>query len=1052
MDSHVKSISTDKRSKNRIKFASAKQRAKRASADVYRSYKRKIGVTSAATREEFVHNIQGTDQAKKRHRLNHAPLEDSNRSAIVKLANTDHDVDEPEIELDVSSTFAEELDVAIDRNASEVFGKFYREMWKLVRSLPEVLHNSKKILEILMNYILSPASLPERPSQPEDWLCQSTRNEFVINHATTDILHLLSVLARDLRHEIHPFLHSQILPRIINDLLSPPPPPADSGKQPIPLDVTIVEASFRTIAYVLRYDSEVMNDNLESMRRYYGSTIANRREIVRRLATETFAPIVRKIKNKSSRQKHLKRVLKALASAERQPLTHQLKRTQSDAVDGISLFIFQVARGVPGRLHSQGFQMLQYVFTFGTSNGSGTCGRLVLEVLSKLLDRLCHQMNEDTLLTITKELVLLLKKSIASYLSDSKKEEANSFTPVMNSMKLLEQAANCRSGDSLQRQNKHVSRGLFDSLQSLCKSESFRSLGGDLKCKAVQSLCSPIKVLQSHPETASWLETFLSELLKYGSSGERENASVVCSMAESLSKSLMAEVVNVAVFSAVAQALLKSAAAVSDHHPDSALLITFSVASRGMAGKETDEANSAGAENTCAEAQLFAQGGDWCKIASAEKRNLVATSLVKFQGTEMSRELIAKLVMAIRCVPFVTVLSHENEKPEYQKKLFKKASNWLLQTLESLENENTEEDLKSVVTIAKSIALESLMHLSIGFWKISSAVEKAVLRAKPIAERLLSEHSQSMWAIRGIAFYTRALSKFGKYLDNDLDKTFDALVPNLQGKSHSLRLHTLEILNTFPVKQFVADHSDLELNGDLDEEPGFEHARSQSNTGPRGPCDILRTMHRLEKLPIKLSNERSIGALISRIEVLGRHGKLPVAYAEAASNYMLGSFYVKFAPVWPEATRCMASLLKGHEKHCWPALEAKLMASMARLPQKDELVDHEDQLAKDILSFGGHLNACEKWQSSNGANVSIFGNSDSIENIGTARHHMTDEDTVTESIWGVAAESQHIMAKNSRIIVPVFLAFMHNQYFGFHRNDPDSRELELFEHVPLEDW
>ena len=160
MDSHVKSINTDKRSNKRIKFASAKQRAKRASADVYRSYKRKIGATSAATREEFVHNIQGTSQAKKRHRTRHVPFEDSNRSAVVKLATTEDDVEEPELELDVSSTFAEELDVAIDRNASEIFGRCHRELWKLVRSLPEVLHNSKKIMEILLSYMLSPASLP----------------------------------------------------------------------------------------------------------------------------------------------------------------------------------------------------------------------------------------------------------------------------------------------------------------------------------------------------------------------------------------------------------------------------------------------------------------------------------------------------------------------------------------------------------------------------------------------------------------------------------------------------------------------------------------------------------------------------------------------------------------------------------------------------------------------------------------------------------------------------------------------------------------------------
>ena len=56
MESYTKSVNTDKRSRKRLKFASSKERSKRASADVYRSYKRKVGVTSAATREEIVHN------------------------------------------------------------------------------------------------------------------------------------------------------------------------------------------------------------------------------------------------------------------------------------------------------------------------------------------------------------------------------------------------------------------------------------------------------------------------------------------------------------------------------------------------------------------------------------------------------------------------------------------------------------------------------------------------------------------------------------------------------------------------------------------------------------------------------------------------------------------------------------------------------------------------------------------------------------------------------------------------------------------------------------
>eukprot|EP00566_Odontella_aurita_P034323 CAMPEP_0113587572 /NCGR_PEP_ID=MMETSP0015_2-20120614/34987_1 /TAXON_ID=2838 /ORGANISM="Odontella" /LENGTH=48 /DNA_ID=CAMNT_0000493255 /DNA_START=197 /DNA_END=340 /DNA_ORIENTATION=+ /assembly_acc=CAM_ASM_000160 len=40
--SRVKTVSSDPRTKNRLRFSSSKNRASRASADVYRRYKRKL--------------------------------------------------------------------------------------------------------------------------------------------------------------------------------------------------------------------------------------------------------------------------------------------------------------------------------------------------------------------------------------------------------------------------------------------------------------------------------------------------------------------------------------------------------------------------------------------------------------------------------------------------------------------------------------------------------------------------------------------------------------------------------------------------------------------------------------------------------------------------------------------------------------------------------------------------------------------------------------------------------------------------------------------------
>ena len=66
---HTKGLSSDARSKNRIRYSSARDRAKRASADVYRSYKRRIEVTTAASREERVHHPDVSPRSGKRQKI-----------------------------------------------------------------------------------------------------------------------------------------------------------------------------------------------------------------------------------------------------------------------------------------------------------------------------------------------------------------------------------------------------------------------------------------------------------------------------------------------------------------------------------------------------------------------------------------------------------------------------------------------------------------------------------------------------------------------------------------------------------------------------------------------------------------------------------------------------------------------------------------------------------------------------------------------------------------------------------------------------------------------
>ena len=146
---------------------------------------------------------------------------------IKKIVRWDEEEEEEEDPFSTESTFASELDLTKDRNASKLFTELYKQVSPLVASpLPEILHHSSTIVTILLNYLVSPDENDAGGfCTAEQWKNLDTttiRPRFYVNLVTMDVLHLLSVLARELRHEIHPFLHSDILPRIVFDLINPP--------------------------------------------------------------------------------------------------------------------------------------------------------------------------------------------------------------------------------------------------------------------------------------------------------------------------------------------------------------------------------------------------------------------------------------------------------------------------------------------------------------------------------------------------------------------------------------------------------------------------------------------------------------------------------------------------------------------------------------------------------------------------------------------------------------------------------------------------------------
>ena len=177
----------------------------------------------------------------------------------------------------------------------------------------------------------------------------------------------------------------------------------------------------------------------------------------------------------------------------------------------------------------------------------------------------------------------------------------------------------------------------------------------------------------------------------------------------------------------------------------------------------------------------------------------------------------------------------------------------------------------------------------------------------------------------------------------------------------------------------------------------------------------------------------------------GRTGKMPVEYVEAATNHMLGTFNVKFSPLWNGATRALVALAAGHEENVWPALEAKLKYAMLLPPPNQASTENFIQQSGFCHD---HHNRCVNWEASHGTDMSLFQTPVTAEREGrVVRRQITDQETVMESLWRVVELAPHLLATRSRVLVPLFLEFLHGQYFFFHSNHPDARELNLKDHV-----
>lgn len=958
----------DTNSKNQLRFASSRKRALSATANVYRNVKRQAG-TTASGREALVHHGIATD--------------------------------------DTTTSFTEELDIAMDRNPSEIFNQFHRQVWPLVRSLPELLHHSTQVLDLLLSYLLSPE---EAPGTCSDLTDVSERKRYITNLATPDILHLLGVFAKDLRHEIHGFLHEKIMPRLLYDLLSPP---VKQDVQQIPLDVGFIEATFRTMSYIFRYDSQMLlsetdakklNDIpcLEPMRRYYGVTLAHRRDLIRRLAAEAFAPLVRK---SSHRSKHLKRVLKALAASQ------SSGRMLSDAVDGIARMFTEVARGSAGKLHSKGIVAIQVLLDVVTGSLSETGVECILNVGLELFSNLRNTLDD---INLHEALTLLMDTASKSV----HKSDTNSHVVIGLLASVI---SSCRlARNHCQRLVEPIQQIVGDVLQN-----DTTAGFSQLKTSAMDLVVALWSSLPDDDGVANALSPLLETFWPIAIADP--SLPLVSRLIYSLMPSLNIELA----MSTLGSQILCSAAA--NPKAEGSLQLLQSLASISSVMDQNSD-------------DLYAiEHATFCVVSKELKDRLLAEFARPIAECE-DRCLLARLKVA----SFLAAVSVEtpNSSTSDLQRVSKYFEAILVMRCEKTQGETmADNDVMMTSAALEAIARTILFRLRSGH--DAPIIRDTIRRLRSHTMRLLKKHSTSLIVLKSAALFVEALQQM--HIDlaekSEVDTFFELLSYNLCHQNHFIRRHSLFILKSFPKLPFVVDHADLVVQDDLDEEVDSSAAVRREGVALNGLCDALDLLYEIETTLPNLSNERRISFLLNSIGVLAETGRLPVLYVEVLANHLLGILSIRFSPLWSASVKAFGALAKGNVDATWTTLHRQLRDVMENTPlryatkESNLLIDPND--GSNISAAFDHYLAL--YSSPNYNHPAFRKRISTADKSGqVSRFLSSNKSCLTEYLWKAAEESPTLLVAKGSDISSSVIRFMTQKFYTCgNKDDPNAREMKL---------
>ena len=163
-----------------------------------------------------------------------------------------------------------------------------------------------------------------------------------LTKAGGETLQLISVLGRDLQSSFFPHFPrvSAVLVALVTD---PDVAPENCGRV------------FRCLGFLLKFVARPLSKDMSAARTLYAPLLGHRRDFARKMAAQSLAPAVRRLKPKVMRR-HAKQLVGALAAGSVAAGAGESPggaRLRADTLDGCSQLLFFVLKGVHGRMHSQ---------------------------------------------------------------------------------------------------------------------------------------------------------------------------------------------------------------------------------------------------------------------------------------------------------------------------------------------------------------------------------------------------------------------------------------------------------------------------------------------------------------------------------------------------------------------------------------------------------------------------------------------------------------------------------------------------------------------------